>query len=171
MTTSGDRPVLTDELFAAGYDLDINGVRYRQAWRGLVDAPIDRVRALAFTDAGEMLLVEGDTGFQLPGGGVEAGESPTEALHRELWEEAAATIGSVIRMGATQIDVLDDGRREFHDFYCCRVSLEEKWTPPWDITSRITVPSHAFLDTLHWGHDDPKGAFLLELALRTVTQL
>lgn len=163
--------MVTDEFFTAGYDLEIGGVRYRQTWRGLVDVPIDRVRALAFTDARELLLVEGDTGFQVPGGGVEARESATDALHRELWEEAAATIGRMRRMGAMQIDVLDEDRREFHDFYCCRISLAEVWTPPWDISSRITVPPDAFLDTLHWGRDDPKGAFLLERALRTITTL
>lgn len=163
--------MLTDESFAAGYDLEIMGVVRRQTWRGEADVPIDRVRGLAFTDVGEMLLVEGDDGFQIPGGGVEAGETAVDALHRELWEEAFASIRSMRRMGAIQIDLLDDGRREFHDFYCCRISLEDGWVPTWDIASRITVPPDHFLDTLNWGRSDPKAAFLLERALRTIEQL
>src|SRR5687768_15184327 len=111
--------MLTDDQFATGYELDIRGVLYRQTWIGLADVPIDRVRGLAFTDAGDLLLVEGDFGLQLPGGGVEPGESVSQALHREMWEEAAARISDERRMGSVQIDVLDAGRREFHDFVYC----------------------------------------------------
>lgn len=160
--------MLTDEAFARGYELEIRGALYRQTWRGTADVVIDRVRALAFTNDGDLLLVGGDFGLQLPGGGVEDGESASEALHRELWEEAAARIGYEERMGAIQIDVLEDGRREFHDFYCCRVSLEDDWSPTEEISERVTVAPDRFLDALHFGRSDPKAAFLLERAMQTV---
>jgi len=38
--------------------------------------------------------------YQLPGGGVDAGESPLAALHREVFEETGWRIGAVQRMGA-----------------------------------------------------------------------
>jgi len=38
--------------------------------------------------------------FQLPGGGVEPGESPVQALHREVMEETGWRIGQVRRLGA-----------------------------------------------------------------------
>lgn len=38
--------------------------------------------------------------FQLPGGGIDPGESPVAALHREVFEETGWRIGSPRRLGA-----------------------------------------------------------------------
>ena len=38
--------------------------------------------------------------FQLPGGGIHAGEHPLPALHREVMEETGWTIGAARRIGA-----------------------------------------------------------------------
>lgn len=38
--------------------------------------------------------------YQLPGGGIDPGESPLRALHREVWEETGWTIASPRRIGA-----------------------------------------------------------------------
>jgi 8-oxo-dGTP diphosphatase len=38
--------------------------------------------------------------YQLPGGGVDLGESPLAALHREVFEETGWRIGTVRRLGA-----------------------------------------------------------------------
>ncbi|MCV2867396.1 NUDIX hydrolase [Defluviimonas sp. WL0002] len=38
--------------------------------------------------------------FQLPGGGVDPGESPLRALHREVYEETGWTIAQPRRLGA-----------------------------------------------------------------------
>ncbi|NIZ09647.1 NUDIX hydrolase [Pseudooceanicola sp. HF7] len=37
--------------------------------------------------------------FQLPGGGIDAGESPLQALHREVWEETGWSIAAPRRIG------------------------------------------------------------------------
>lgn len=37
--------------------------------------------------------------FQLPGGGIDPGESPAQALHREVFEETGWRIGKVRRLG------------------------------------------------------------------------
>jgi 8-oxo-dGTP diphosphatase len=38
--------------------------------------------------------------FQLPGGGIDRGEQPIAALHREVWEETGWHIGAPVRLGA-----------------------------------------------------------------------
>lgn len=38
--------------------------------------------------------------FQLPGGGIDPGESPLMALHREVWEETGWRIAAPRRLGA-----------------------------------------------------------------------
>lgn len=37
--------------------------------------------------------------FQLPGGGIDAGESPICALHREVLEETGWTVSNPVRLG------------------------------------------------------------------------
>ena len=51
----------------------------------------------------EMLITfqaEPDNEFQLPGGGIDPGESPVAALHREVFEETGWTISRPRRLGA-----------------------------------------------------------------------
>ncbi|WP_353341153.1 NUDIX hydrolase [Pelagimonas sp. KU-00592-HH] len=51
----------------------------------------------------DMLLTfqeEPDPEFQLPGGGIDPGESPVFALHREVYEETGWTISAPKRLGA-----------------------------------------------------------------------
>jgi 8-oxo-dGTP diphosphatase len=52
---------------------------------------------------GEVLLTHQDgiePEFQLPGGGIDPGESPLQALHREVYEETGWAIAHPIRIGA-----------------------------------------------------------------------
>ena len=52
---------------------------------------------------GQMLLTyqaEPDYEFQLPGGGIDPGESPVGALHREVYEETGWTTSRPVRLGA-----------------------------------------------------------------------
>jgi 8-oxo-dGTP diphosphatase len=70
-----------------------------------VDAPLDggppkvqRVGAYALVpDAGRLLLTRyvGSGRWSLPGGGIDHGEQPQEALHREVHEETGLTLGDV----------------------------------------------------------------------------
>ena len=73
----------------------VPGVRYR-----------DRPGAYAVLERGGRLLVthqaEPVPEYQLPGGGIDPGESPLRALHREVFEETGWTIAVTARLGAFQ---------------------------------------------------------------------
>ena len=46
------------------------------------------------------LQAEPEEEFQLPGGGIDPGETPVPALHREVYEETGWTIRNIQRIGA-----------------------------------------------------------------------
>ncbi len=69
------------------------GIRYRQ--RPGVYAILHRDREILLTFQAEPLPE-----FQLPGGGIDRGESPVSALHREVFEETGWSISAPRRLGA-----------------------------------------------------------------------
>lgn len=69
------------------------GIRYRL--RPGVYAILPQAGGLLLT-----LQCDPDPDLQLPGGGVDPGESPLQALHREVIEETGWTIGRPRRLGA-----------------------------------------------------------------------
>ena len=136
-------------------------------WVGDAIVTPSRVYALAFTPVGEMLLVSGapeDPELWLPGGGIEPGEAPEEALARELHEEAAATVHALQPLGSQRLDDPAVGS-EFHTFYWCRITLADEYLPHHEVTQRHVVRPEDFLDRLFWGRRDPKGVMLLDRAL------
>lgn len=63
-----------------------------------------RIGAYAILPRDGMLLLthqrEPEPEFQLPGGGIDPGESPLRALHREVYEETGWRIAAPRRLGA-----------------------------------------------------------------------
>lgn len=145
-----------------------NGRTITFTWLGNITVEPARVYALAFTPDGKLLLVSSgsdDHRYWLPGGGVEAGETPEAALVRELLEEAAATLHTSKPIGVQHVtDTV--GADEYHTFYWCRITLDDNFTPQHEIGVRKLVAPEAFLDTLFWGRTDPKAGILLALALQ-----
>ena len=105
-------------------------------------AYIDRpgVYALVFRD-NLLLVVEAPAGYFLPGGGIDAGESPEDALRRELLEEAGLTVASMTEAGRARQYVIDSatgtGYNKLERFF--RVSIradrhqpvEDDHSPRW----------------------------------------
>lgn len=69
------------------------GVRYKM--RPGAYAVLMRERQMLVT-----FQAEPDYEFQLPGGGIDPGESPVVALHREVYEETGWRIARPVRLGA-----------------------------------------------------------------------
>ena len=93
-----------------------------------------------------------------------AGETTEEALARELCEEADATIVALEALGSGRL-VHPQSGEEFHRYFWCRVTLAKQVFPRSETTMRRIIAPAEFLDTLDWGHSDPKAPRLLELAL------
>lgn len=55
---------------------------------------------LAGTDVLVTRQAEPEPEIQLPGGGIDPGESPLRALHREVFEETGWSIATPVRLGA-----------------------------------------------------------------------
>ena len=149
------------------HTIERQGEKATLTWVGHIIAAPARVYALAFLSPHEMLLVSGgpsDPDRWLPGGGVEHGETPEQALRRELLEEADASIEAMESLGSQRMEGAQ-GRHEYHRFYWCRVTLAPQDFPRAESTLRHIVPAADWLDTLLWGRADPKAAMLLRQAL------
>lgn len=90
-----------------------------------------------------LLTYQGDPHFelQLPGGGIDPGESPIHALHREVMEETGYRIGAARRLGVfrrfTYMPEYDMWAEKICTIYvarpACQISppLETDHTPLW----------------------------------------
>ena len=109
---------------------------------------------ICFTDDGQILLISSDgEKWNLPGGTREDGETLTETLTREVWEEACAEVVQCQYIGCQRINdpQRSDGLPRYYQArYWARVTLKP-FVPEFETIARRLVRPDQFLTTLSWG--------------------
>jgi 8-oxo-dGTP pyrophosphatase MutT (NUDIX family) len=112
---------------------------------------ITQAHRVCFTeDGGVVLAVLPPKRWNLPGGTIEPGESPEDALVRQFAEEAGATVIAYRNIASQHIwDPENPGglRSYYQSRWWARVILDA-WNPRHETVDRIVVRPEAFLDTL-----------------------
>ena len=107
---------------------------------------------------GEVLLTLQDgpePEYQLPGGGIDAGESPVQALHREVFEETGWAISRPVRLGAyrrfTYMPDYDRWAEKICTIYTARPVLKRGEPAEIDHRAIWTSPEQAMKLVLNMG--------------------
>ena len=122
------------------------------------EAPTGPVRerigayAIVVNEAWRVAIVRIGAGIHLPGGGANPGESPIEAMHREVAEETGMTVEVVSSLGTARQYVAWQGTmwNKIGHFFVCRplsfgVATEPDHTLEWWGGDRArTGLSHAY---------------------------
>jgi len=122
---------------------------------------------LCFTADHRVVLVTSDgASWTLPGGSLEQGETPVQALKREVREEACAVVRRSAYLGCQRVD--DPGHPQgpthyYQTRFWARVTLRP-FEPAFETVARRLVEPDHVLEELAWGHV-PIARVLLELAL------
>lgn len=104
--------------------------------------------ALLLDEQGNLAVVEAPDGYFLPGGGIEAGESASEAVLREISEETGQ--GAHLLWLLAEADQYIDQLLKRSSFYLAEVDPDPKsrgeytvyWLPPDQARQRLTYESH-----------------------------
>jgi 8-oxo-dGTP diphosphatase len=96
-------------------------------------------------------VIQTTFGYFLPGGGVDANETPEEALHREVFEEAALRLTNLKKVGEAKQYVVsrfyNQGFRKHGHFYVAEWTIDPAGVPQKD-HSLIWLKSDHLLEVL-----------------------
>jgi len=119
------------------------------------------VNGFALNDKNEVLLVRGpNKDWAPPGGAIDDGESPTQALIRELYEEAAVHINlpsiQPLFYQKTFIDIKQDGKLVYVGNklrYVCKIQSADQFIADpdnCDITEQMYCPIEKLHEYVKW---------------------
>ena len=129
-------------------------------------ANITAALALVLDEKGNILSIVNKRGFDIPGGHVEPGEDVVGTLHRELMEEASATMLHPTRVGIFRsVNYPKTGDVSYMLVYAGQLDQLLPFQPsvPNEIVARNVMPIHAFLDCYTAG-DEGQMATLIKRA-------
>ena len=121
--------------------------------------PFFQVYGIVFNDKGEVLLIQEEGKWKIPGGTPEEGETGLATLKRELLEEADVTISKAIPLGVQRVDYPNNPNKEegelyFQYRYVCLLDRLLAQTPDPDtgITNpRMFVSVDEAIEHAKWG--------------------
>lgn len=136
--------------------------------------PYMQVYGIVFNKKGHILVCrESSNGsWQLPGGKPEPGETPEEALKRELMEEISVSPNRTLLLGAIKVEFLNNHNKATGDiFYQLRyVCSLDKLLPlmpdpaSGNMWERAFVPQESVTDYVQWGEP---GKVMFKDAIKT----
>ncbi len=121
--------------------------------------PYFQVRGICFDHQGRILIINEGSGWTIPGGTPEIGESAEETLRRELIEEADVELSLCLPLGVQKVDVennpnLKEGDRSYQYRFIGLVDKIAPQTPDPDngrVHERKFVPALEITDWVKWG--------------------
>lgn len=136
----------------------------------LPDVKILQAYILATTKDKKVLLVRDhdEERFTLPGGAIEADETPEDGILRELREEAQVEGRGLTLLGCIEVRQFDDSGKliDHHQQvrYACTVETMDEFIPrkdDFEIAERIAVEPGRLGEYIHW-LQKPNGKALLD---------
>jgi 8-oxo-dGTP pyrophosphatase MutT (NUDIX family) len=90
-------------------------------------SPVTQAYGFCFNKNNKLLVINSIElhAWQVPGGTIEEGETPEQALSREIEEEANVTINDIHYLGAQKVDDLE-GNIAYQPRFACRVGRLNK---------------------------------------------
>jgi len=137
-------------------EIELEGRQIRVVWRPAeFEPPLDLITqasGVCFTEEGKVVLVSKDgINWQLPGGHLDAGETPQAAFVREVAEEACAEVLQMRYLGAQEVHDPGDpeGRVYYQTRFWARVRLKDFY-PAFEIVERRCFDFDEVKTALNW---------------------
>lgn len=102
--------------------------------------PCTQAYGICFDDNGNILLIDNMGMVMIPGGTPEAGDTPVEALQRELLEEADVLVSKIIPLGVQEVVLVDNPEKGKYYQYRFVCSIKELLSQTPDPDNGITHP-------------------------------